>query len=658
MIEKSNKSKHELEINGLRGLAIILVVLFHYEIVPFSGGFIGVDIFFVISGYLITKIILRKDYDDLSYFGFVKNRIRRIFPGLIIMIMLVTLTFVLILTPDHLTKLSHSVISNIFLIPNFYFWTQSDYFDISSSFKPILHTWSLGVEFHFYFLWPILLVFFSKFNSTKKINILIVFLIIISILFIEYIITKGPIFENKLLYGKLIKDTLFFLSPFRFFEFLFGSLLAINLARSKNNFLNETIFILGLGLIFFSSVYISGDDYFPSLIALLPLFGVVFLIYSKEAKYSAYFLRNRFINFFGDISYSLYLYHWPVYVFFKYYKYSVLNLNTKFFAFLISLLLSYISFRFIEKYYLDKKNKIFDLRVNFSIIFLILAGLTINYYNGLDFRLTEKNLNVLNNKNNQYGGLCTDLNESEYSKKDHCLIGDRDNLDFLVVGDSHSKQYNFGLENFSRKYNLNYLTQEGLCETFPNLGEIASNCSSDEKIPKNIIIGKWYYSYQMKDENIENIAKKYIQRIIELKKSEDFKNIENVIVIGQVPGFYSSYGDALSCFARPQYIIKTDCENYLNHEIYNLNIDHDIYFSFKQKKLMNTFLDKYSKLASNDKLKIHFFSPFDYLCKKSKCVQVIDNNLLYSDSTHLSKFGSNYLISQIEDDLFEILNKK
>ena len=655
MIEKLNNTKHEVEINGLRGLSIILVVLFHYEIVPFSGGFIGVDIFFIISGYLITKIIIRKDHNAFSYFGFIKNRIRRIFPGLIIMIMFVTLSFILILTPDHLTKLSHSIISNIFLIPNFYFWTQSNYFDISSSFKPILHTWSLGVEFHFYFLWPILLVFILKLNLIKKINILLILFIIISILFIEYVITKGPVFENKLLYGKLIKDTLFFLSPFRFFEFLFGSLLAINLARPKNNFLNEIIFILGLGLIFFSSVYINGDAHFPSLISLLPLFGAVFLIYSKEAKYSAYFLRNRFINFFGNISYSLYLYHWPVYVFIKYYKYSSLNFSYKLFAFLISLLLSYISFQFIEKYYLKKENKIFDLRINFSIIFLVLMAFAINNYNGFDFRLTKQNLNILNNKNNQYGGICSNLNESKYYKKDHCLFGNKDNLNFIVVGDSHGKQYNFGLENFSRKYNLNYLTQEGLCETFPNLEVNATNCSSAEKIPKNIIIGKWYYSYQMKDENIENIAKKYIQKIIDLKKSKDFKDIVNVIIIGQVPGFYSSYGDALSCFVRPQYILKLDCEDYLNNKIYDLDIGYQNYFYFEQKKLVNQFLRKYSNEASNNNLNIHFFDPFDYLCEKSRCIQVLGENLIYSDNTHLSKFGSNYLINKIENDLIKIL---
>ena len=141
-----NNIKFEKEINGLRGIAILLVVLFHFEIFPFSGGFIGVDIFFVISGYLISKIIINKNYENLNYWSFVKNRIRRIFPGLLFMILFFIPLFFLILSPDHLTKYSDSILSNLIFSPNIYFWTQSNYFDLSSSFKPLLHTWSLSIE--------------------------------------------------------------------------------------------------------------------------------------------------------------------------------------------------------------------------------------------------------------------------------------------------------------------------------------------------------------------------------------------------------------------------------------------------------------------------------------------------------------------------------
>lgn len=656
MNPNSKNTFFEKEINGLRGVAILLVVLFHYEIFPFSGGFIGVDIFFVISGYLITKIIINKKYSDLNYINFVKNRIRRIFPGLIFMILLSIPLFFLILSPNHLEKFANSIISNIFFLPNFYFWTQSNYFDLSSSFKPLLHTWSLGIEFHFYFLWPFLFIFLYKLTKKKIIlNLSLISLIILSIIFLEILIKKGPVFENKFLYGIFVSDTIFFLSPFRIFEFIFGSLLAINLKRIQNNFYNEILFIFGVLIILFSSIYIDEKFYFPSIIALLPLTGTFILIFSKDSKYSAYLLRNNFINFFGNISYSLYLYHWPVYIFFKYYKFSELDFTEKLSAFLISLILSYFSYNFIERYYLNKKNKIFDKKLVTSAVFVFIISLTINFNNGFNFRLNDESQKVLNNKLNNYGGLCLKNELKNYKKKDRCLIGNQDNLDFLLVGDSHGKALTYGLKTFAKKNNFNFSTFEDMCQTYPNLNSNIKSCNIEEKIPKNIIIGKKFYDYQIEDNKLDEISRQYMDKIKSIILNDKFKNLENIIVIGQVPEFYSSYGDALSCYARPQIIVKKNCENFLNKEIYSSNYSLKENHRFKQKKILNQNLKKYASFRGENNFNIIFFDPFDYFCEELKCEQVIDGNLIYSDSTHLSKYGSNYLISKIEKELLKVI---
>ena len=222
-MNKIKQNFYEIEINGLRGLAILLVVLFHYEIYPFSGGFIGVDIFFVISGYLIGKIIENQNFSISNYKRFLFKRVRRIFPGLFFLLMFSFITFSLILSPEHFIDYSKSIISNLIFIPNFYFWTQSNYFDVSSFYKPLLHTWSLGVEYHFYLIWPLIIWFLKSLIKDKFfLNLFFIFFIFISLFINLYVISFGPIFENKVLYGKYVSDTIFYLTPFRIFEFVFG----------------------------------------------------------------------------------------------------------------------------------------------------------------------------------------------------------------------------------------------------------------------------------------------------------------------------------------------------------------------------------------------------------------------------------------------------
>ena len=279
-MNKIKQNFYEIEINGLRGLAILLVVLFHYEIYPFSGGFIGVDIFFVISGYLIGKIIENQNFSISNYKRFLFKRVRRIFPGLFVLLFVSFIAFSLILSPEHFINFSKSIISNLILIPNFYFWTQSNYFDVSSYYKPLLHTWSLGVEYHFYLIFP-LIIWFLKVSIKNKsfFNIFLIFLIFVSLYLNLYVISFGPIFENKILYGKYVSDTIFYLTPFRIFEFVFGYLLVINKKRVKNFILNEILFYIGLILIIYASINFNGKTIFPSLNALFPTIGAFLLIF-------------------------------------------------------------------------------------------------------------------------------------------------------------------------------------------------------------------------------------------------------------------------------------------------------------------------------------------------------------------------------------------
>ena len=662
------KKNFEIEINGLRGIAITLVVLFHFEIYPFSGGFIGVDIFFVISGYLIGKIIEKKPISFINYKKYILNRIRRIFPGILVLILISFFFFSLLLSPEHLISFSKSVIYNLLLVPNFYFWTQSNYFDISSYFKPLLHTWSLGVEYHFYIIWPLILWFVSSlFKRLVFKNIFLFFFIFISILLNYYVISFGPVFENKLLYGKFVSDTIFFLSPFRIFEFAFGYILSINKKRIKSLLFNEILFLLGIFLVIYSAVVFDKNTLFPSINSIIPTFGAVLLIFSKNSYSSNIILKNKIINFLGTISFSLYLYHWPVLIFYKYYKYFEISFLEKIICIFISILFGYLSFNYVEKIYLNKKKKIFNKFTVSGVVILLFFSFNVIQTDGWKFRLSKFEKDILENVNNKPGGICN-KKRGEIKKNLDCFFGNEKNLDLLLVGDSHSKALYNGFKNFSQKYKKNIRTLEDMCGKYPNINSDKKifnisrninieNCNIDVYVPETLIVAKKFYDYQMLPENLNSIAKNYVDEILKIKKNNKFQNIKKIIIIGQVPEFYSSYGDLISCYTRPYYIDKNVCDNYFNNQIFNKKKDlAEIYQGYTDKRKLNNYLKNNINLINNIDVKLYFFDPFDYFCKKTKCIQVKNGNLIYSDATHLSVYGATFLMDKIEFDLISILD--
>ena len=650
------KNSFEIEINGLRGLAILLVVLFHYEIYPFSGGFIGVDIFFVISGYLIGKIIENKNLNFLNYKEFLFKRVKRIFPGLFFLLIISFIFFSFLLSPEHLIEFSKSLISNLLLIPNFYFWTESNYFDVSSNYKPLLHTWSLGVEYHFYLIWPLLVwIIKDLFKDKFFLNLFFIVFIIFSLFFNLYVISFAPVFENKFLYGKYVSDTIFYLSPFRIFEFVFGYLLVINKKRIKNNFINEIIFVFGFLLIIYAALSFDGKTLFPSTNALFPTIGAFLLIFSKDSFFSNKILKNEFINYLGNISFSLYLYHWPVLIFYKYYKFTDLTLIEKFLCIILSIFFAHLSFRYIEKPYLNKK-EIFPKKNILILTSLTILCLSAIYSNGWQFRLSNSEKNVLTSIDNQPGGICE--KNQKIKKNSDCLYGDINNLDILLVGDSHGKALFQGLKNFSKINNLNLLTFEDMCNNYPSYNNAdINNCTIDVDVPKTMIIGKKFYDYQIANEDLEKISRQYLSAIVQIKNNSHFDNLKRIIIIGQVPEFFSSYGDLTSCLTRPFYINKKKCNNQFNKKNFmSKKNTSEVLQNHAQKKKLNNFFNKNIAEFYTDDLKIYFFDPFDYFCDDEICSQINGTKLIYSDATHLSVYGSNFLIEKIKNDLSALIN--
>lgn len=299
---------YRADIDGLRALAVISVIFYHLGVTGFSGGFVGVDVFFVISGFLITRLILADiEKDKFSFVRFYGRRARRLFPAFFFMLVVSSVFSYIMFTPEHFSRFSGAVVYALGSISNFYFLGESGYFDASVDIKPLLHTWTLGVEEQFYFMWPFLLVMLVKKGHKWAAPICIGIFGVISLYYSEKLLSTSP-------------ETAFYLVPFRVMEFSIGSVLVWFIGfQFKNKVITEMIPLLGLSIIGYSIYTYSNETLFPGVNALLPCIGAALVIYSKNSNMVCTALKNKAVVYIGLISYSLYLAHWPIIVFYKYY---------------------------------------------------------------------------------------------------------------------------------------------------------------------------------------------------------------------------------------------------------------------------------------------------------------------------------------------------
>jgi peptidoglycan/LPS O-acetylase OafA/YrhL len=293
------------EIDGLRAVAVISVLLYHVGVLQFSGGYVGVDVFFVISGFLITRIIFEEASrtGTFSFSNFYLRRLRRLFPALLTTVAISFLFGYWLLSPLNFREFGGSAITALTSVSNFFFWAHSGYFDTAAISKPLLHTWSLSVEEQFYLVWPA----FIATLTLKKWPVPVVLLAAgaASLLF-------------NIPFSSGDTSTIFYLTPFRVFEFVIGAIL-IWLPQISRYRINQALTLGGLLLIAFSVLTYTQKTIFPSFHALPPCIGAACVIYAGNNPIAKLLLGNRLSVFIGKISYSLYLVHWPLIVFYRYY---------------------------------------------------------------------------------------------------------------------------------------------------------------------------------------------------------------------------------------------------------------------------------------------------------------------------------------------------
>lgn len=444
------------EIDSLRGISILLVILFHCKIDLFKWGYIGVDIFFVISGFLITKIIQNNIYKQNFFYIFLENRIRRIIPLLFFCLLINLIIYYYLFDPTYILTLSKIILSVLFGIQNYYFMFLNGYFDIDSDKNIFLHTWSLAVELQFYFI--IFFLLFFLFSFKKKNIIFFILLLIFSLSFVV---------SNNFL---LSKEFIFYSTITRFWELTAGSIVAlINLKQINNTFKHKYFLELALIIILILLIYFFfyKNIVFNSYVILLPVIATsIILLFTKKNTFIFYLLNFKPLRFLGLISFSLYIWHYNIFAIGRNLKVKELSLLDYLILTIVSVIVSIISYLLIEKPFRNKKLiNIKKLTAILAIKFIIILFLIFkNYYeDGYVFRnkvLTNSNLpknyflnsqiTYFENKNQTQSclksadGICS-INSSNGSLNNFnkiLFIGDSTMLDYIQPFDEFSKKNN------------------------------------------------------------------------------------------------------------------------------------------------------------------------------------------------------------------------
>lgn len=333
------------EIDGLRAIAVLSVIFYHAGFQLFSGGYVGVDVFFVISGFLITQILLEEQADaSFRYANFYERRARRILPALLVVLIASSALAYNYLSPQDLRLFSKNLLGANIFIANIISYQQTNYFDAASEIKPLLHLWSLSIEEQYYLLLPPLLLIFGK--RTNKTAIASIF----ALIFIGIAFSEKAIYTNQ--------RAAFFFLQYRAWELLVGSLAAFIVHRKINVLTVNAghLSLIGFLLVIVPIFGYSNNTSFPGLAASLPTLGTaLILIYTRQPSLTYKLLTLRPLTFIGLISYSLYLWHQPLFAFTRYNSTSALSPLTMLGLIALTIGLSYMTWLWIEKPFRDKQ---------------------------------------------------------------------------------------------------------------------------------------------------------------------------------------------------------------------------------------------------------------------------------------------------------------
>jgi peptidoglycan/LPS O-acetylase OafA/YrhL len=655
--------KYRAEIDGLRALAVVPVILFHAGFELFSGGFVGVDVFFVISGYLITTILI-EDIENkrFSIVNFYERRARRILPALFF-VMLVCIPFAWMwMIPSQMKDFSQSLVAVSLFASNILFWRESGYFDAAAEEKPLLHTWSLAVEEQYYVLFPIFLILAWRFGKNR------VFWMIVVMAAISLMLSEWG-WRNK-------ATANFYLAPTRAWELFAGSIAAFIVQKQgvqKNNLLA----LIGLAAIIFSIFFYDENTPFPSVYALIPVLGVVLLVlYADKESIAAKLLGTRGFVGIGLISYSAYLWHQPLFAFARIRSTehpSLLFMSVLSFS---SLILAWFSWRYIERPFRDKhtvnRTHIFGASLTLLASFSVIGALG-HLNSGFPQRFEERILFLDGFKaaeQRSHDLSCAPI--EGFSQRDRCILGNLENVKGVLIGDSHAQMLWGPLNHEMQRLGVGILSfTNGGCP--PILGvwrrDAVNNCNeyneaafeyikSNSEIEYIILSGRWtIYVERNRFDNQEGGVEPGTEVFLDvISNGERESNVEKV----RQERLLKRLQDTLLKFDslnRKVFVVYpvpevgfTPAEKEISYRMYNRLGDFDSTHSYdvflvRNQKVRDAFGDIGSQLDSTT-----FFDSSNTLCSKitRRCSTFDQNNIpLYFDDDHLSANGSEVIVNRI-----------
>ena len=348
MSQTNSATEYRPEVDGLRAVAIVPVLLFHAGLSAFAGGFFGVDVFFVISGYLITAQLASSEKSGIALLGnFYHRRIRRLFPAIAIVSLVTAVIAYLIMTPSQLRPLFSSFTSTQVFLQNIYLWQNSGYWDQSLETSPLMHTWSLAVEEQFYLIFPLLFVAKSMRNAKS---------VLIGVAITIFVLS----FFGALIRFGTSSTGAFFLLPYRAWELMAGAIVALYQLKSKQFFktkpnVSRLISNFGMAMIIIAIILGDKSTRHPGLLTLLPVVGTALLIaFGREPSLTSRLLSNKLLVAIGKLSYGLYLWHFPILALWRVDKGTELNGIETTAAMVLTFACSYLMWKFAETPFRDR----------------------------------------------------------------------------------------------------------------------------------------------------------------------------------------------------------------------------------------------------------------------------------------------------------------
>lgn len=633
--------KYRREIDGLRAVAVLPVILFHAGFKAFEGGYVGVDVFFVISGYLITTIILSDmNKGKFSIVTFYERRARRILPALFF-VMLCCLPFAWFwLLPNHLKDFSQSLTGVSAFSSNILFWKQSGYFGTAAELTPLLHTWSLSVEEQYYVLFPLFLMALWKLRKRW------IFGSLMAVAVVSLILAQWGAYNHP--------STTFFLLPTRVWELAIGALIAFYFLYKKeqsefvtsHKATSEVLGLLGLALICYSIFAFNKFTPFPSFYALIPTIGTaLIIIFSTSDTISGRLLATKAMVGIGLISYSTYLWHQPLFVFARHRSISELSVTQLFVLSILSIVLAYFSWRYVEMPFRDKKavsrKTVFSFAVVGSVAFAA-VGIVGHINNGFDKRVNDSGilLTDISKKLTFNKGLAT--NCDDFTLSPDCRTSD--NPEILLWGDSFSMHLAQGIMASNSQAGIIQMTKPACgpffdvapfnsiypqnwgCLDFSN--SVREWIKSNDSVKYAVLSSPFIQYLGYKDYRLLIEGEVY-DGSIELATKQFLSTLDELKGMGVIPVVFSPppsiKEDSGLCLAKTEFFGGDlgSC-NFNRHDVADYSAD-------AYKFLKN--IEKHYRVVYID----------NGICEDGICNVSVDGTYIYRDATHMSKDGSTYL---------------